>query len=229
MAHALRYLKSHSNFDISVVMLSDGVMTAELSTGVRAATFDRRKPTSSLLVRSMRAMRRIPAVAEMRRKADAARCRKIVGHWPPDIVFCNSASAADVLDAMGPFECPVLLYLLELENILRILTWPDGSAVELMKRHVTRFLSGSEAVKQNLMRNHGVAAEKISVVHDFIDTGEFATRVGGPQRSSGDAFERLGIPIEREHHRRRRHDGMAQGHRSVRAFIAANSSDRCPG
>jgi glycosyltransferase involved in cell wall biosynthesis len=81
----------------------------------------------------------------------------------------------------------------ELEYALQ--TWDQilGGAISAMQRHATHYIAASGAVMKNLVARHGVAAERVTVVHEFIDTGEFSG-APFPCESNRSPLASIGVP-----------------------------------
>ena len=189
MLHLIRFLREQPAFEIFAVLVSGGAMAAELAAELPATIFER---PGSLPPRLLRLLRRLPSVRASLRAATVTRCRKLVGRWPPDIVYCNSAAAAGVLDALGPYRCPVVMNLHELEHVLQSINWIPGGVIEPMRRHATHYIAGSHAVRRNLTERHGIPGGRIDVVHDFIRTDDFAWPAPPPDPA---LLERIGVPV----------------------------------
>jgi glycosyltransferase involved in cell wall biosynthesis len=173
LLHLARWMRSRGEHEMSAVLVSGGAMTAELAAEMPTVTFEPGGPQPSAPVRWLR---RQPMVARRRLAARVARCRSVVGRWPPDLVFCNSAAGAAVLDALGPYPCPVVVGLHEMAYALgRSTEWVDGGAMPAMEHHRPHYIAGSGAVREQLLRRQGIAADRVTVVHDFITAADFPT------------------------------------------------------
>jgi glycosyltransferase involved in cell wall biosynthesis len=80
-------------------------------------------------------------------------------HWP-DLIFTNSVPSHDLL--LGrTLEVPVLSNVLELDNNLL------AGRVHLPNAPRQSFIAASEAVRRNLVSNHGIDASDISICYGF--------------------------------------------------------------
>jgi glycosyltransferase involved in cell wall biosynthesis len=191
MLHLIRQIQKHPDYELSAVLANDGVMTESFTAILPTQIFEP-FTAHSLFIRGMR---RVPVIKNLRRRANVKKCRKVVGVWPPDVVFCNSAGAAGVLDAMGPYRCPAIVYVHELEYVLKAIDWVPGGAPAAMSRNATHYIAGSKAVGDNLAARHAVPKDRITVVHDFIDTSAFSTRDPSQGRPIDSAcYERFHLP-----------------------------------
>ena len=95
--------------------------------------------------------------------------------YPPSscsLIFTNTITNGEILSALSHLECPVICRVAELDY------WINRSGkenFEITKKYVSHFIAVSEAVKKNLVENHGIAPEKINVIHGFINTTEIQT------------------------------------------------------
>ncbi len=191
MLHLIQFLRRQADFELAAVLATDGAMAAEIAAELPTEVFDR----ASGGPRIRRLLARLPGVGPLLQSVAAARCRRLVADWPPDVVYCNSAAAAGVLDALGPYPCPVVTHLHELEYVLQHISWVPGGVITPMRRHTTHYIAVSDAVRRNLMERHAVPAERITVVHAFIPTGDFRLPVNDAATSPGHALmTRAGVP-----------------------------------
>jgi glycosyltransferase involved in cell wall biosynthesis len=192
MLHLIRWLKQHADLEMSAVLLSDGAMAADFRELMPTQIFrEYERPPVAIL----RWLRRRPIIARRRLAARVARCKMAVRDWPPDLVFCNSAVSAEVLDALGPFACPVLTSVHEMEHVLRSIDWiPGGTVMEVLARHTTHYIGCSVAVRDNLVVRHDVSANRVSVVYESIPTAEFRPRAGELSQATLALLKMLGIP-----------------------------------
>jgi glycosyltransferase involved in cell wall biosynthesis len=192
MLHLIRWLRAAGEFEMSAVLVSDGAMSAAFAAELPTVTFE---PAARRPAAPVRWLRRQPAVARRRAARRAAACRAVVGRWPPDVVYCGSLGAAGVLAAMGPYPCPVVVGVHELEYVLEYLERETGGGVTAVTRLATHYVAGSRAVEANLVRRRGVPADRVTVVHDFIPTADFPppAETGGP-RLDADRLAAAGVP-----------------------------------
>ncbi len=190
MLHLVQFLRKQADLELAAVLVSDGAMAAALGEGLPTEIFERFSSNKW----TQRLLRNLPILPHLLKWMAAARCRKLLGHWPPDLVYCNSAAAAGVLDALGPYACPVVMNLHEMEHVLQSITWIPGGAIDPMRRHATHYLAGSNAVRLNLLARHGVPASRITVVHDFIPAGDFPAHPNGATPSVLALMTRIGVP-----------------------------------
>jgi glycosyltransferase involved in cell wall biosynthesis len=85
-----------------------------------------------------------------------------------DLIFSNTIANGGLLRRLQPLGLPFVSYVHELETSIHIYTKPDELRYQL--DHATSFLCGSDAVRQNLIQNHGLVPEKTDVLNSLIRT-----------------------------------------------------------
>lgn len=108
-----------------------------------------------------------------------------------ELIYNNTITNGAVLEYLAPLKCPVITHVHELENYIRSCGAENFAQI---KRHTTLFIAPSRAVQENLVRNHGIAAEKIRLVPEFIHLDGFKDyRVETPREQ---LLQRLGIAAD---------------------------------
>jgi len=82
-----------------------------------------------------------------------------------NLIFSNTITNGAILSALSYLKCPVICRVAELEY------WINKAGkmnFDLVKNHVTHFITVSEAVKNNLIFNHNIPSNKIDVIPGFI-------------------------------------------------------------
>lgn len=83
-----------------------------------------------------------------------------------DLIFSNTITNGLILNKIQPTSSPVVTYVHELENSIKTFTTPKALAYTL--RYSSHFLVPSNAVKENLKKNHKVADSKLSILPYYI-------------------------------------------------------------
>ena len=107
---------------------------------------------------------------------------------PHRLIYSNTITNGNVLQALARPGVPVVTHVHELNH------WIKESGARNWKevlRHTTKFVAVSEAVSENLQK-HGIAADRIEVVHEFIPTEPRTQSIVRNERTTSRA--RLGIP-----------------------------------
>ena len=107
---------------------------------------------------------------------------------PPDLIISNTVAAGSILEAFTGLGRPILSRISELETLIQMFS---GEA-EKVFAHADMFVAVSQAVKDNMVRNHGIAQEKVRVIHGFaerVDVESYASTAAAVRRD-------LGIPAD---------------------------------
>lgn len=105
------------------------------------------------------------------------------------LIYSNTVINHQIVDAFSDLNVPVLTHCHELESVIQR-TGLEGF-IET-KRKSSHFIAVSEAVRQNLMVNHQIASEKISLVYGFIPLENWQEEVIAEKRRR--ITEELNIP-----------------------------------
>jgi len=109
---------------------------------------------------------------------------------PPDLVISNTVASGAILEVLTGLGCPIVSRISELETLIQIF----GKEAEKVFAHADRFVAVSQAVQDNIVRNHGIAQDKVRVIHGFaehVDVQAYASRASEVRRELGispDAF-----------------------------------------
>ncbi|UCG13684.1 MAG: glycosyltransferase [Deltaproteobacteria bacterium] len=83
------------------------------------------------------------------------------------LIYSNTAANGEVLDALAGLRCPVICHVHELEFSIR----HYRSGLENFRKvvqHTHHYIAASQAVKDNLVRNHGISEKAVDVIHGFL-------------------------------------------------------------
>ncbi|MBN2577682.1 MAG: glycoside hydrolase family 99-like domain-containing protein [Pirellulales bacterium] len=94
----------------------------------------------------------------------------VLGQRDYGLVYSNTVTNGELLQRLTPLDCPVITHIHELEYWIRWETPP--AVVEGTRRYSDRFIVVSETVKNNLVENFGVPADRIDVIYGFIPVAE---------------------------------------------------------
>ena len=105
------------------------------------------------------------------------------------LIYSNTITNGEALEALANPVRPIITHVHELGYWIRHRMDPANLAHNI--RLSARFVAASHAVKDNLVRDLGIASEKIDVVHEFVTTRS----KGRPIHPTG-SVTRWGIPSE---------------------------------
>ena len=186
--HFLRRLKSLPNlpFEFDVLLKHGGEMETEFAKVAPVVHLhpesSKREPFAWKAARRLglkRALTSLHRASLRRRFADVS------------VVYSNTLTNGEALDLFDGRRCAIVTHVHELESWIRRAGAKNFASV---KRHTTKYVAASRAVKTNLVANHGLAAEDIDVVHDFTNVAEMAAVATGGAREEIRA--RLGVPSD---------------------------------
>jgi glycosyltransferase involved in cell wall biosynthesis len=96
---------------------------------------------------------------------ETGKIRKMFAAGRYDLIYSNTMTNGAVLEALAPFGVPVVTHVHELAY------WISRGGAENLRQvlaHSTTFIAVSQAVRENLVRNHGIPEEKITVIYEHI-------------------------------------------------------------
>ncbi|MBE2213776.1 MAG: glycosyltransferase [Opitutaceae bacterium] len=82
------------------------------------------------------------------------------------LIYANTGAVGDVLEALEPLGVPVLAHIHELETMLS--RGIGRERFDLVKQRATRFVVPSRAVAANLIENHGISADMMDLVPEYL-------------------------------------------------------------
>jgi glycosyltransferase involved in cell wall biosynthesis len=80
------------------------------------------------------------------------------------LVYSNTITNGDLLEYLAPLGCPVITHVHELENYIHSC---GRDNLEKVVRHTDLFIAASQAVRENLVTNHGIPDDKVVIVHEY--------------------------------------------------------------
>ncbi|HEY0048639.1 MAG TPA: glycosyltransferase family 4 protein [Pyrinomonadaceae bacterium] len=106
-----------------------------------------------------------------------------------NLIYANAVTNHQILAALPDLRAPVISHCHELESVIH----RTGLAgFEQTKKRTSHFIAVSEAVRKNLIENHGVPFEKISLAHGFIPIESFSA--AELEQKNKKIRRQLGIP-----------------------------------
>jgi glycosyltransferase involved in cell wall biosynthesis len=84
------------------------------------------------------------------------------------LVYSNTFTNGEILDALSVLNCPVITHVHELEYWIRFRSGQENNQKVL--RHTDRFIACSQAVKHNLVENLAIPQERVDIAYEFIPT-----------------------------------------------------------
>jgi len=109
-----------------------------------------------------RIMNRIIDLQKRRKK----RIVKEVLQNKPSLILSNTVVNGDIIEMFESQNIPVINWVHELENVIQLFNKEKGSEKSL--KYSDHIIAASNAVKENLILNHSIAADKISVLYEMV-------------------------------------------------------------
>lgn len=136
--------------------------------GLLEASFRELGPTAtlgtSILARS-RLGRRVRRLLPRCLREETRKIRKMFKAGSYDLIYSNTMTNGRALECLSSFEVPVITHVHELAYWM-LRTGPENLRGVLA--HTTAYVAAAEAVRENLIRNHGIPEEKIALVYEHI-------------------------------------------------------------
>lgn len=104
------------------------------------------------------------------------------------LIYANSVVSARMVEYLSFLNCPVVCHVHELDIGIQYL---GRGTIKLLERYVCRYIAVSPAVKANLIENHGVAADKVTVIQGMVPVANYLKAPGA--RDSEDVCRELAI------------------------------------
>ncbi len=159
LLHFSQWLRSEKNEKLLIVLRNGGPLINEYKKVAPVFIWNTPYVSSPF---SIRLRNKITNFYSRRKK----RFLKKIKNLPIDFIFCNTVTNGEILKALAFLNKPVLLRVPELENVYNLFN-KEGNADESL-RISNHIIAVSQAVKDNLIKNHQIPFEKISVIHGFI-------------------------------------------------------------
>jgi glycosyltransferase involved in cell wall biosynthesis len=186
LLHFLRWLSRNGRRPFSVLLCDGG----KLVTNFTAVAKTEIASNSCWGPRALRTRgTRAIGLGRVARAFERAVLRRSIAEYGPGLVYLNGFSSEnfrliEVLD----LGVPILTHVHELGLLLRT---QAGSALPRMLSRSDRFIACSEAVRQNLMCEHGIESARIEVVHSSIPVSGVHA-----QRSREEVLRELNFPSD---------------------------------
>lgn len=150
MLNLVRWWAEHGDMPYELLLKSGGELTPDFARFGRVEMFTGATTFGRLLYR----------VRGTRSRLLLNRYRRMgIG-----LVYNNTITNGDLLEYLAPLGCPVITHVHELENYIHSC---GRDNLDKVIRHTDLFIAASRAVKENLVANHGIPDERVTVVHEY--------------------------------------------------------------
>jgi glycosyltransferase involved in cell wall biosynthesis len=122
---------------------------------------------------------RVPVLRRCLRLRRTAQLRRRLLAFDPQLIFANTAATRAPLEFVAGIDAPVVAHIHELEMVLSV--YLGAADFDVVKRRACHYVAVSEAVRTNLLANHGVQPCAIDVIRPCIGT-RVGPSIEGPDR-----------------------------------------------
>jgi len=155
----MRWLCANTDYRIGTLLRAPGPLEASFRELGPTVTLGH-----SLLFRS-RLGRRLCRLLPRDVREETGKIRRMFLKGSYDLIYSSTITNGTILEGLASFGVPVITHVHELAY------WIWRAGTENLQRalaHTTAFVAASEAVRENLVRVHGVPEEKITVIYEHI-------------------------------------------------------------
>jgi glycosyltransferase involved in cell wall biosynthesis len=181
----LKWFKQNSDIPFLTIYGHEGDLAAEFSALSEAFQFDHDFTEQRLWKKGLD---RISQRMDLRSRS----LRKNLSGKNIGLIYSNAVTNYRVLSAlekMPEMNVPLISHCHELESVIRRTGLDE---FEKTKEMTTQFVAASQAVKNNLVGNHGIDEEKVEVVREFIPVAQYSADEIKAMRAA--VLRELGIP-----------------------------------
>lgn len=182
LLHFLRWYKQNGSRPFSILLGHDGELTPDFEDLADTWALNRGHwHRHSLRARFLFAA----GLGDWARRAEFRNIQKFAARCSPALVYANSIVSARIVEALA-LRVPTLTHVHELEFMFRVTQSP---ALAHLLARTNQFIACSNAVRKNLIREHGVEETQVETVHESIPVEQVR-----PDRSREQIFKELDIP-----------------------------------
>lgn len=160
----LRWLRLNSDMQISVLLKDGGVLQSEFEHNKLIGIFNSARQGSKNI--GSRIIRRLGfPETKKRRWLKSLKAKLIKEDF--DLIYTNTIANGEVLEFLSDFlKCPVICHVRELENMISHHVGTE--TFEKTRQYTTRYIAVSNAVKDNLIKKHGISIDNIDVIYNAV-------------------------------------------------------------
>ncbi len=188
LLHFARWLRDHTDLRFEFLFRFDGDLLPEFAELAPVHVYHRRRQVATGLVESVRWRLGVERRADERHH-QAIRERLSVGGF--SLVHSNTVANGRLLEFLAPLKLPVVTHVHELDYVIRDGLEPGDW--DRVVRHTSGWVAASQAVRNNLVEGHGLPADRVTVIHEFIAVDQAAS-IG--DRTRDEVRRELGIPSD---------------------------------
>jgi glycosyltransferase involved in cell wall biosynthesis len=184
LLYFLRWFKANGRRPFSILVAEDGELISEYRKLADTRTADRSHwCPGGLRAQGLGAL----GLGRWAQRAERADLRRFAGRCLPGLIYVNSVTSegARLVERLE-LRIPVLIHVHSLEFSLQK---EAGSEPPRVLSQAKQFIACSDAVRENLIRRHGVMPDRIETVHEAIPVEEVHSK-----RTRAEILQELGLP-----------------------------------
>jgi glycosyltransferase involved in cell wall biosynthesis len=184
LLHFLRWFKANGRRPFSILAAQDGELISEYGKLADTWTADRSHwCPGGLRAQGLGAL----GLGRWAQRAERADLRRFAGRCSPGLIYVNSVTREGArLVELLELRIPVLMHVHALEFFLHR---EAGSALPWVLSQAKQFIACSDAVRENLIRRHGITPDRIETVHEAIPVEEVCSK-----RTRAEILQELQLP-----------------------------------
>lgn len=167
----LRWFKENANIPFKILLKNGGPLESEFSE--LAPVLIANPPFPKTI--SQKLLRRIGI------QYPSNQLQKFLAEEEIGLIYSNTITNHEVLSKLSFLQCPVISHVHELEYIIHLMA---GDQFITTKALTTHYIAASNAVKENLINSHNIAADNIDTVYEFIPISNYKLDLALNQRNT---------------------------------------------
>ncbi len=163
LLNLLRWIKEKDLFPFEILLKTDGVLRPQYEKLAPTEIFYRSPKRHSNII-----LNKIVKISVSYLNKEKYIKRKLYKRFPASnfgLIFMNTITNGDMLSALTHLRCPMITRVAELNYEINRTGERNFSRVKCRTDH---FIAVSQAVKENLVKGHGIPLSKISVIPGFV-------------------------------------------------------------
>jgi len=167
LLHLLRWLKTNKNIELTILLKDAGELEAEFrNTAPTYSLINSFVPSHNMLIRGVKKIARKLSLQPQSKKYIIP---KPLQNQTYDIIYLNTVVSLNLASLLKQhYNCPVVAHIHENDFTINYY-YPNSLELENINA-VDHFIAVSNSTKYNLIENYYIAADKISLVYECIDT-----------------------------------------------------------
>lgn len=165
LLHFVRWLRANTDVDFEILLLAGGPLAEEFEAVARTHRAEALGSGSFAYLEAGITKAGFPGVANRLKVLRAGRSLGSLGTF--DVIYLNSTTSAFALQVLDHESSMLVSHVHELESAFTY--WFPERDRTAMLAATDWFVACAGAVKDNLVENFGVAPERVSCHHEFVD------------------------------------------------------------